>query len=176
MSASETVTPPVTGTGTTETVPSSVASTDPPTVGVFSGSGDRDCSYCCYYVFSFCSCSIDPDCFTATCIYRGLAWQLRVWGGYFTVCDHSTLLGTRHDCFCSPVGSLVLFLVFDAKGGERVDSGGVLIEGFVLFLCATFMHHVYFPALHFVTCVLVRYVSHMWSILSLLYIMSLNWF
>jgi hypothetical protein len=33
MSASETVAPLVTGTGTTETVPSSVASTDPPTVG-----------------------------------------------------------------------------------------------------------------------------------------------
>jgi hypothetical protein len=33
MSASEIVAPPVTGTGTTETVPSSVASTDPPMVG-----------------------------------------------------------------------------------------------------------------------------------------------
>jgi hypothetical protein len=33
MSASETVTPLVIGTGTIETVPSSVASTDPPTVG-----------------------------------------------------------------------------------------------------------------------------------------------
>jgi hypothetical protein len=33
MSALETVAPLVTGTGTTETVPSSVASTDPPTVG-----------------------------------------------------------------------------------------------------------------------------------------------
>jgi hypothetical protein len=33
MSASETVAPLVIGTGTTETVPSSVASTDPPTVG-----------------------------------------------------------------------------------------------------------------------------------------------
>jgi hypothetical protein len=33
MSASETVAPLVTGTGTIETVPSSVASTDPPTVG-----------------------------------------------------------------------------------------------------------------------------------------------
>jgi hypothetical protein len=33
MLAFETVAPPVTGTGTTETVPSSVASTDPPTVG-----------------------------------------------------------------------------------------------------------------------------------------------
>jgi hypothetical protein len=33
MSASETAAPLVTGTGTTETVPSSVASTDPPTVG-----------------------------------------------------------------------------------------------------------------------------------------------
>jgi hypothetical protein len=33
MSASETVAPLVTGTGTTKTVPSSVASTDPPTVG-----------------------------------------------------------------------------------------------------------------------------------------------
>jgi hypothetical protein len=31
--ASETVAPSVTGTGTTETVPSSVASTDPPAVG-----------------------------------------------------------------------------------------------------------------------------------------------
>jgi hypothetical protein len=35
MSASETVAPPVTGTGTIETMPSSVASTDPPTVGAF---------------------------------------------------------------------------------------------------------------------------------------------
>jgi hypothetical protein len=35
MSASEAVAPPVTGTGTTETVPSSVASIDPPIVGVF---------------------------------------------------------------------------------------------------------------------------------------------
>jgi hypothetical protein len=33
MLASKTVAPPVTGTGITETVPSSVASTDPPTVG-----------------------------------------------------------------------------------------------------------------------------------------------
>jgi hypothetical protein len=35
MSASKTVAPLVTGTETTETVPSSVASTDPPTVGAF---------------------------------------------------------------------------------------------------------------------------------------------
>jgi hypothetical protein len=35
MSASETVALPVSGTGTTETVPSSVASTDPSTVGAF---------------------------------------------------------------------------------------------------------------------------------------------
>jgi hypothetical protein len=35
MSSSETVAPLVTGTGTTETVPSSVASIDPPTVGAF---------------------------------------------------------------------------------------------------------------------------------------------
>jgi hypothetical protein len=35
MSASETVALPVSGTETTETVPSSVASTDPPTVGTF---------------------------------------------------------------------------------------------------------------------------------------------
>jgi hypothetical protein len=34
MSASETVAPPVTGFGTTETVPSSVASIDPPSVDV----------------------------------------------------------------------------------------------------------------------------------------------
>jgi hypothetical protein len=33
MSASKTVAPLVTGIGTTETVPSSVASTDPPTLG-----------------------------------------------------------------------------------------------------------------------------------------------
>jgi hypothetical protein len=33
MSASETMAPLVTWTGTTETVPSSVASTDPPTLG-----------------------------------------------------------------------------------------------------------------------------------------------
>jgi hypothetical protein len=35
MSASETVELPVSGAATTETVPSSVASTDPPTLGVF---------------------------------------------------------------------------------------------------------------------------------------------
>jgi hypothetical protein len=35
MSASETVVLPVLGTGTTETVPSSVASIDPPTLGIF---------------------------------------------------------------------------------------------------------------------------------------------
>jgi hypothetical protein len=35
MSALETMAPPVIGTRTTETVPSSVASTDPPTVGAF---------------------------------------------------------------------------------------------------------------------------------------------
>jgi hypothetical protein len=35
MSASKTALPPMSGAGTTETVPSSVASTDPPTLGVF---------------------------------------------------------------------------------------------------------------------------------------------
>jgi hypothetical protein len=35
MSASEPAFPPVSGAGTTETLPSSVASTDPPTLGVF---------------------------------------------------------------------------------------------------------------------------------------------
>jgi hypothetical protein len=35
MSASETAELPVSGAATTETVPSSVASTDPPTLGVF---------------------------------------------------------------------------------------------------------------------------------------------
>jgi hypothetical protein len=35
MSASETVFPLVSGAGTTETLPSSVASIDPPTLGVF---------------------------------------------------------------------------------------------------------------------------------------------
>jgi hypothetical protein len=35
MSASETVVLPASGAGTTETVPSSVASTDPPTLGIF---------------------------------------------------------------------------------------------------------------------------------------------
>jgi hypothetical protein len=40
-------------------------------------------------------------------------------------------------------------LALDAKGGERVDSEGVLREGFIFSLCATFMHHVYFPALAF---------------------------
>jgi hypothetical protein len=35
MSASETTLPPVSGAGTTETVPLSVASTDPLTLGVF---------------------------------------------------------------------------------------------------------------------------------------------
>jgi hypothetical protein len=34
MSASKTAFPPVSGAGTTETVPSSVASIDPPTLGV----------------------------------------------------------------------------------------------------------------------------------------------
>jgi hypothetical protein len=35
MSASETAALPVSGAATTETLPSSVASTDPPTLGVF---------------------------------------------------------------------------------------------------------------------------------------------
>jgi hypothetical protein len=35
MLASETVVLPASGAGTTETVPSSVASTDPPTLGIF---------------------------------------------------------------------------------------------------------------------------------------------
>jgi hypothetical protein len=35
MSALETAFPPVTGAGTTETVPLSVASIDPPTLGIF---------------------------------------------------------------------------------------------------------------------------------------------
>jgi hypothetical protein len=37
------------------------------------GLSDRDCSYCCYFIFSSCTCSTDPDCFTTTSIYRGLA-------------------------------------------------------------------------------------------------------
>jgi hypothetical protein len=37
MSASDTAVPSVSGAATTETVPSSVASTDPPTLGVFQG-------------------------------------------------------------------------------------------------------------------------------------------
>jgi hypothetical protein len=43
-------------------------------------------------------------------------------------------------------------LALDAKGGDRVDLGGALRDGFVFFVCyihATFMHHVYFPALAF---------------------------
>jgi hypothetical protein len=41
-------------------------------------------------------------------------------------------------------------LALDAKGGERVDSGGVLFEREYHFsLCATFMHHVYIPTLAF---------------------------
>jgi hypothetical protein len=44
---------------------------------------------------------------------------------------------------------ILSFLALDAKGGERVDLGGVLREGFVFSLCATFMHHVYIPALVF---------------------------
>jgi hypothetical protein len=39
----------------------------------FLGSGDRDWSYCCYFIFSSSTCSTDPDCFTVTSIYRGLA-------------------------------------------------------------------------------------------------------
>jgi hypothetical protein len=39
-----------------------------------SGLGERDCSYRCYIFISPCSCSIDPDCFIATCFYRGSAW------------------------------------------------------------------------------------------------------
>jgi hypothetical protein len=45
-----------------------------------------------------------------------------------------------------------------------------LREGFVCFVCyihATFMHHVYIPALAF--CFLMRYLSYIWIILSLLY-------
>jgi hypothetical protein len=132
----------------------------------FSDSGDRDCSYCCYYIFSSCTCSTHLDCFTATSIYRGSAWQFRVWGGYLSVCDHSVLLGTQLDSFCSPVGSLVLFLVFDAKEGERVDSGGVLIEGFIFFVC-------YFHA----SCLISRPAfCDKCACETLLYIMSLNWF
>jgi hypothetical protein len=69
------------------------------------------------------------------CIYRGSAWQFRVWGGYFTVCNYSTLLGTRHDSFCSPVGSLALlcFWRLMPKGGESRFRGSV-DRGF-RFLC-----------------------------------------
>jgi hypothetical protein len=70
------------------------------------GSGDSDWSYSCFYTFSCCTSSTDPDCFTATFIYSGSAWQFRVWGGYFTVRDHFALLGTWHDSLCSPVRSL----------------------------------------------------------------------
>jgi hypothetical protein len=63
------------------------------------------------------------------------------------------------------------FLDLDAKGGERVDSGGVVREGFgflalcVLLSCIMFI----FPHLYYVSCVLVRYLSNMLIILSLLY-------
>jgi hypothetical protein len=58
------------------------------------------------------------------------------------------------------------------KGGERVDSGGVLREGFIFFVCyihATFMHHVYIPALAFCdmcACeILESYVDHLFAII-----------
>jgi hypothetical protein len=57
--------------------------------------------------------------------------------------------------------------------GERVDSEGVLLESFVfLFVCyfhATFMHHVYIPALALCDMcayeVLESYVDHLVTIL-----------
>jgi hypothetical protein len=156
----------VSGVGTTETVPSSVASTDPPTLGIFQAPVTETTPIVAT-TSTVCTCSIDLDCFTATSIYRGSAWQFRFWGGYFTVCDHSTLLGTWPDCFCSPVGSLVLFfLAFDAKGGERVDLGGVLLEGFILFVC--YIH---------ASCLISRPAfCDKCACETLLYIMSLNWF
>jgi hypothetical protein len=42
-----------------------------------------------------------------------------------------------------------------SKGERERRLMGVLIEGFVL-MCATFMHHVYFLALHCVTFKFVR--------------------
>jgi hypothetical protein len=136
-----------------------------------SGSSDKDCGSRCYYFISSCSWVIDPDRFTSTCIYRGSAWQLRVRGGHFSVLDHSTLICTRLDCFRSSFGPLAFWQSMPKE--ERVDSGGVAREGFVS-LCATFMHHVYvlmfiFTHLHYVTCVLMRYLSYLLLTLSLLY-------
>jgi hypothetical protein len=54
ISASETVAPLVTGIETTETVSSSVASTDPPTLGTLQAQV-TDCGSRCYYVISSCS-------------------------------------------------------------------------------------------------------------------------
>jgi hypothetical protein len=64
-----------------------------------------------------------------------------------------------------------LFLAFDAKGGERVDLEGVLIEGFVFFVC--YLHASYLlyrPAFCDLCDCEIR--ESLWSILSLLYIMS----
>jgi hypothetical protein len=135
MSASETVAPPVIGTGTIETVSSSVVSTDPPTIDVFEAPVTETAS-----LIATMSSVSAPALQTQTVSLPRVSTEgqpdsseSKEDTSQFVIT--STLLGTQHDCFCSPVGFLVLFLAFDAKGGERVDLGGVLIEGFIFFLC-----------------------------------------
>jgi hypothetical protein len=71
---------------------------------------------------------------------------------------HAPLHPTRQRLFPRRILSLV-FGVWCQRGKESLDSGGVLIEGFV-FLCATFMHHVYFLALHCVTMSTWNFISY----------------
>jgi hypothetical protein len=91
--------------------------------------------------------------------YRGLARQLRVRGGYFSVFPHSAFLRTRLDCFHSTYRPLVFFAL-DAKGGERVCRFRGSCERVLVLLCVlhscmmfTYLH------LHCMIYVLMRY-SH----------------
>jgi hypothetical protein len=82
------------------------------------------------------------------------------------------LLGTQHDCFCSSFGPLAFWLLMPK--GERVDSGGVLRESFIFFVCyihaSCLYSHVYIPALAFCDMcayeVLELYVDYLVSIIS----------
>jgi hypothetical protein len=76
MSVSETVFPPVLGAGTTETVPLSVASIDPPTLGVFQAQATVTAPIVAT-TLSVPTPALQTR-FTATSIYRGSASQFRV--------------------------------------------------------------------------------------------------
>jgi hypothetical protein len=73
---------------------------------------------------------------------------------------------------------ILSFFVLDAKGGERVCRfRGSFVRG-VWFFCVILSCIIMFkfPHLHCVICVLVRYFGDMLVVLSILYIMSLDWF